>query len=142
MERGRRKIVLDTTWYVSGTINRKSRRTLYSVLADKRNVIYYSSELLSEYKEVIQRKKFRKYVSLEQASKFLKLILPRLIFASAKSKVILSRDRKDDYLLSLSNDVKANFLITSDDDLLVIKKIGITKIVTMSEFKLMSLKKF
>ena len=112
MERGRRKIVLDTTWYISSTINKKSRRTLYSIFADRRNVIYYSSELLSEYKEVIRRKKFRKHVSLQQASKFLKLILPRQEFAEVKSNVILSRDKKDDYLLSLSIDVKANYLIT------------------------------
>ena len=134
------RIVLDTNWFVSETINRKSRRTLYSILSEAQHVIFYSAELLAEYNEVIRRDSFRKYVSPQQVRKFLKLVLPRLTLIHSKSKVILSRDRKDDYILGLAKDSNADFIITSDYDLLVIKKFGKTKIVTMSEFIQLALK--
>ena len=49
---GRYKVVLDTNWYVSATINRRSRRTLYDILTNKKLEIFYSKELLQEYQHV------------------------------------------------------------------------------------------
>ena len=46
----------------------------------------------------------------------------------------LARDANDDFLLSLAKDGKATFLITGDKDLLVLKKINQTKIVSISDF--------
>ena len=45
------------------------------------------------------------------------------------------RDTKDNYLLNLSIDGKADYLITGDKDLLVLKKIENTQIVTLKEFE-------
>lgn len=45
-----------------------------------------------------------------------------------------SRDVKDNFLLSLAVESKADFLVTGDEDLLVIKKIKRTKIVTWNDF--------
>ena len=59
---GRYEIVLDTNWYVSATINRRSRRTLYDILTNKKLEILYSKELLQEYQHVIARPKFAKYI--------------------------------------------------------------------------------
>ena len=48
--------------------------------------------------------------------------------AHVKSKIELCRDSKDDFLLSLAMDSKADYLITGDNDLLDLKTIGKTKI--------------
>ena len=44
------------------------------------------------------------------------------------------RDPQDDMFLSLANQVGANYLISLDHDLIELKKIGVTKIVTPSDF--------
>lgn len=42
--------------------------------------------------------------------------------------------KKTIFLLNLAIDSKADFLITGDEDLLIIKEIGKTKIITMRDF--------
>jgi predicted nucleic acid-binding protein len=46
----------------------------------------------------------------------------------------ISRDADDDYLLALSKRVRANYLVTGDKDLLVLKQHGRTQIVTFATF--------
>jgi uncharacterized protein len=48
--------------------------------------------------------------------------------------VDVSRDKKDNYLLALSEASQADYLITGDKDLLVLKVSRGTKIVKMGEF--------
>ncbi len=127
-------IILDTNWYVSASINRSSRRRLYNILINENLTIFYSRELLAEYESVISRKKFEKYIRQEQASRFIGLVLSRLKLVEIKTLVRLSRDAKDNFLLSMSIDYGADYLVTGDPDLLVIKKIGKTKILNMEEF--------
>jgi uncharacterized protein len=50
------------------------------------------------------------------------------------SQVKVWRDRNDHYLLSLSRDARADFLITGDPDLLSLRKYSNTQIVTMKAF--------
>jgi hypothetical protein len=49
-------------------------------------------------------------------------------------QVELCRDPKDDFLLSLAIESNANYLITGDNDLLDIKVIHKTKIITMANY--------
>lgn len=50
------------------------------------------------------------------------------------SKVNVCRDWKDNFLLALSKDAKADYLISGDKDLLDLRKFGKTKILTLTEF--------
>lgn len=54
------------------------------------------------------------------------------------SNVDLCRDDKDNFLLSLAKDSEADFLITGDKDLLVLKKFEETRIVTIAEYQMIS----
>ncbi len=90
---------------------------------------------MTEFSEVIFRPKFRKIITGDQIQRFIRLILPTLEHIRLKTTVTLSRDPKDNYLLSLSKDGKAKYLVTGDPDLLVIKQFGQTSIVTMAEFQ-------
>jgi hypothetical protein len=49
--------------------------------------------------------------------------------------VKITRDEKDDYLLALAKKGKADILITGDDDLLVLKKHGKTRILKPAAFR-------
>ena len=51
-----------------------------------------------------------------------------------KSSVSVRRDPKDDFLLSLAKDGKADYLITGDKDLLNLGKFKKTKILTITDF--------
>lgn len=119
---------------VSASINRTSRRRLYDLLINENLTIFYSRELLAEYESVISRKKFEKYIRQEQVSRFIGLVLTRLRPVEIKTLVRLSRDAKDNFLLSMSIDCGANYLVTGDPDLLVLKEFGKTKILSMTEF--------
>lgn len=129
------KIILDTNWYVSSSINRNSRRQLFKILTNSNLEVFYSKELLLEYQEVISRNRFRKIVSETQVIRFLSLILPKLTVTTINKTVLISRDKKDNYLLALALECNADYLVTGDKDLLVLKEIGDTKIVKMSEFQ-------
>ena len=130
----RLKIVLDTNWYVSASINRNSRRRLYDLLINENLTIFYSGELLAEYESVISRKKFEKFIRPEQVNRFIGLVLTRLKPIEIKTLVRLSRDAKENFLLSIAIDCGADYLVTGDPDLLVIKDFGKTKILNMTEF--------
>lgn len=57
-------------------------------------------------------------------------------FIDVTSQIKFLRDNKDDFLLSLAIDGKADYLITGDKDLLEIKKYGETEVISISEFLL------
>ena len=127
-------LILDTNWYVSASINRNSRRLLYNLLINENLTIYYALELLTEFEAVIQRKKFEKYIRQDQINRFVSLVLTRLHQVEIKTRVRLSRDAKDNFLLSMALDCGADYLITGDPDLLVLGEFGKTKILNMTEF--------
>ena len=129
------KIIIDTNWYVSATINRQSRRILYEILTNPGLQVIYSKELLQEYLEVMRRAKFRKFVSKNQILRFINLILPKLSEVFITTTVKISRDKDDDYLLAMAAENNVAYLITGDIDLLVLEQISNTKILKMSEFQ-------
>jgi uncharacterized protein len=52
----------------------------------------------------------------------------------SQSIVSACRDPKDNYLLALAKDSNADFLITGDQDLLILENFDLTKIVTYQDF--------
>lgn len=129
------KIILDTNWYISASVNRKSRRTLYDILTKPGFKIFYSKELLQEYQVVIGRPKFRQIISETQVLRFLGLVLPKLTETKIGTTMAFSRDTKDNYLLAMAFESEADYSVTGDDDLLILKQVGQTKIVSMSELQ-------
>ncbi len=64
----------------------------------------------------------------------LKTIAEIAEFVEVTSEVSECRDPKYNFLLSLAIDVNADYLLTGDNDLLVLEKIGDSEIKTISEF--------
>jgi len=128
------KIILDTNWYISAAVNKKSRRKIYSLITNKNLIILYSKELSTEYSNVIQRDKFKNLISQSHANRFMVLALNELKKVKIKSSISTSRDPKDNYLLALAIDGEAEYLITGDIHLLELKAIGNTTILTLTQF--------
>jgi putative PIN family toxin of toxin-antitoxin system len=61
-------------------------------------------------------------------------INPKAEFVAIRSQITLCRDPKDNFLLALAKDGKATHLITGDKDLLVLNKIGKTKILSITDY--------
>lgn len=87
-----------------------------------------------EFLNVVERPKLKKYISRKELVFVLETIDEVAEFVNVTTEVTECRDPKDNFLLSLAVDGKADYLLTGDKDLLVLEKIGGTKIKTISEF--------
>jgi len=127
------RIVLDTNIFIyfliSGSFNK-----LEKLLKLNKVKLLFSEELLEEFLKVISRPKFKKYFSDKDVTNLLNHIHEYADLIEVHSQVTVCRDKKDNFLLSLCYDGKADFLITGDEDLLVLKKYKRTSIVKIAEY--------
>ena len=75
-----------------------------------------------------------KYVKPERIIETLELMAEACIEVALSSTVQISRDAKDNYLLALCQDASLDYLITGDNDLLVLETHQNTKILTFADF--------
>ncbi|WP_236721430.1 putative toxin-antitoxin system toxin component, PIN family [Trichormus sp. NMC-1] len=75
----------------------------------------------------------QKYFPSNKVNELIKLLRTIGVFINITSEVFICRDAKDNYLLALAKDSDANFLVTGDQDLLVITKFENTAIVSYQE---------
>jgi len=70
MIESKKRYVLDTNLIVSGTLNENSTSGEAFAKARSEGVILQSSSTLAELEEVLSRKKFEKYLSIEKRIEF------------------------------------------------------------------------
>lgn len=129
------KIIIDTNLWISFLLTKQY--AFLDALLNKRKVkLIFSDELLAEFFEVVQRPKLSKYFQNKDLEQLIELINLYAEFYTVKSTVDFCRDEKDNFLLALAKESNADFLITGDKDLLVIKKFENTEIVTIVEYRL------
>lgn len=132
------KIIIDTNLWISYLITKKFKRLDKLLYNDKARLVF-SQELIDEFIVVANRPKFRKYFSSNDIAKLLEAFSAYGEFVIVKSNIKVCRDLKDNFLLSLSIDSQADYLITGDNDLLEIKVFGKTSILTITDFELILL---
>lgn len=96
--------------------------------------LIYCRELLDEFLDVVRRPKLRKYFSKSKIEIALEIIIDFAVFIEVTSQVNICRDPKDNFLLSLAIDSEAKFLVTGDLDLLILKSIRDTEIISINDF--------
>lgn len=127
-----KRIILDTNLWIHFLIS-KDLKNLDKYIFQGKLIIVFSQELLEEFIEVSGRPKFRKYFSFESITHLLRLFDFYGDFVKTSSQINLCRDKKDNFLLNLAVDGKSDYLVTGDEDLLALKMIEKTKIITISE---------
>lgn len=128
------KIIVDTNLWISFLIGKKLSM-LKILFTHPGLTIYVSDQLIEEFKEVSSRNKIRKYISEQDILETIKLIdLHCCYFNISKVAVSPIRDVKDLFLLSLSDRIPADYIVTGDKDLLILQNHNQTKIVTYSVF--------
>jgi putative PIN family toxin of toxin-antitoxin system len=128
------RVILDTNLWISFLIS-KRLRVINNLFNRESVTLIFSRELLDEFIEVAQRPKFKKYFSITDLERLLTLFDTYGELVTVSSTVDLCRDEKDNFLLALAKDSRANYLITGDEDLLIIKKFEDTEIVSYTQFE-------
>ncbi len=127
------RVIIDSNIWISFLLS-KEYLTLNELLFSKNVTLLYSDELVAEFIEVTRRDKFKKYFDEDDAENVLLQIKNQSVLITVESKIVACRDPNDDFLLALAVDGKATHLITGDKDLLVLKRFGKTKILTLKEY--------
>jgi len=105
-----------------------------SLFSSGKICLLFSERLFAEFVGVASREKFRKYFSesdIHELSAKMKKVAKIIQTTTIQTQC---RDPKDNFLLELAVDGKADYLITGDDDLLVLKTVKKTQIVTFGDF--------
>jgi putative PIN family toxin of toxin-antitoxin system len=127
------RIIIDTNLWISFLIT-KNFTKLDEIIFSKKCVLVFSKELLEEFLTVAKRPKFRRFFSSSDIEEILETIQEYAEFIEVTSKTEVCKDPKDNFLLSLSMDGSADFLLTGDNDLLMLTKFRKTAIITISDF--------
>ncbi len=127
------RIIIDTNLWISFLIT-KDFTKLDKIIFSGNGILVFSQELLDEFLEVARRPKFRRFFSVANIEEILETIDEYADFVKVQTQIEICRDPKDNFLLSLSVDGNADFLLTGDKDLLDLTKFGETKIITISDF--------
>ena len=129
----RDKVIIDTNLWISFLISRDYSK-LDTLLLSGKCILIFNEELLEEFLTVSQRPKFRKFFSVKEINLLLTSLEEYMLFINNNSVVNICRDEKDNFLLALAVDAKADYLLTGDKDLLELNKIRKTRIITISSY--------
>jgi|SRR5690606_18415294 len=121
------KIIFDTNLWISFLIT-KDYSFLDEYVENGKVKLVFSEELILEFIEVVSRTKFKKYFTDKDIKHLFNIFDKFGILIKVTSDVYVCRDSKDNFLLNLTIDSKADYIVTGDKNLLEIKKIKKTKI--------------
>jgi uncharacterized protein len=127
------KIVFDTNIWISFAIGKKLSY-LNKILLDRKIKTFVCDEMMIEFYRVASSSKLSGYLTKERISETIQLIKATTEIISIHKTASASRDSGDNYLLDLSQQIHADYLVTGDKDLLVLKEYKGTKIMPFSEF--------
>ena len=114
------RFVLDTNVIVSAVLLKESipRQAFDKALEEGKILI--SVPVLLELAEVLSRKKLNKYLLEEERMRFLVALLREAELVEITGTVTDCRDAKDNKFLELAISGKADYIVSGDEDLLVL----------------------
>ena len=127
------KLIIDTNLWISFIISNKQNLLDQLVFSGKARFLF-SKELITEIESTITKPKLKKYFGSNALEEMLSTFEPFIDLTDVESIITICRDPKDNFLLALAKDGKADYLLTGDKDLLDLKKFGKTKIFTITNF--------
>jgi uncharacterized protein len=128
------KIVIDSNIYISATLGGLVKQQFSLLLDNTKIKICTCSKQLLEIDIALEKPFLKKHLSLtgiEALKAFLKYGTSSVILIS---EVDICRDKKDNYLLALCSDSNSDYLITSDNDLLILDSFQTCKIISLKDF--------
>lgn len=123
----------DTNFLVSAAIKPSSIPSIVLNIILKDHELLFNWETFKELKETLDKDKFKKYLALSDKDSFLNNLVEKNTFKVTHITTNICRDPKDNMFLSLAEEYLADFIITGDMDLLIIKQYKSIKIITPRE---------
>ncbi|MCL2041240.1 MAG: putative toxin-antitoxin system toxin component, PIN family [Bacteroidales bacterium] len=132
MQNFSKRVIFDSNIWVSFAIGKRLNE-LRMALTHPKIEVFVCRKLLWEVSTVIQQPKLFKYISQERQKLLLEL-MQACQCVGIVEQISISRDPNDDYLLDLAATTNADFLVTGDNDLLILKTFQNASIVSFASF--------
>lgn len=128
------KVVVDTNVLVSAAVAGKNPGTVLVFIADNPQVEWIvSAEILSEYREVLNRPKLK--LTEVQKQRWFTIIEEATTLIDVNVEVDFPRDSKDAKFIACALASEADFLITGDRDFTEVEDLGKTRVISVLLFK-------
>ncbi|AFY75370.1 putative toxin-antitoxin system toxin component, PIN family [Synechococcus sp. PCC 7502] len=114
------RVILDTNVLISGLLSRSSIPQQVFDYVISSAILLMSEPTNAELERVLAKPKFDKYISLERRIKFFASITNRAELVAIDSSIDICRDPNDNKFLDLAISGKSDYIITGDNDLLVL----------------------
>jgi putative PIN family toxin of toxin-antitoxin system len=128
-----KKVILDTNLWISFLISKKFS-AIDSLINNGDILLIFSEESLEEFVTVARRPKISKYIPESAIDEILYLFHKYGKLIKVISNIADCRDQKDKFLLNLAIDSNADYLVTGDSDLLTLKRVKNTRIMSWNDF--------
>jgi uncharacterized protein len=130
----RPRVVFDTGVLVSAAIFNESIPGRSLLTALHLGEIVFSPATIHELQQVLTRAKFDRYLQLSTRRRFMAALIRRATIMETAISIHVCRDPQDDKFLELAATCQASYLITGDDDLLVLNPYQGIPILTPADF--------
>lgn len=128
------RVVIDTNVLVSAAVvGRDPEAIILFVVSNPEIEWIVSTEILTEYQEVLSRPRLR--LSEKQKQRWFDVLNSATTKVDVELEVDFPRDRKDAKFLACAVAANADFLISGDRDLTDVQTWGNTTIISVSLFK-------
>lgn len=130
------KVVIDTNVFVSSLIGKTKTNPKEIIDGFKKNKfsLVLSPAILKEIEETFKEPELKSIINEDEAFILLGLIRIKGLFVVPRHKINICRDVHDNKILEAASEVNANFIVTGDEDLLVLKSFHGIPIVKPKEF--------
>jgi len=129
-----RRFVLDNNILVSALLVKNSAPFWVIKKVEEMGVILYSEVTLLELNQVLNRKKFVKYFTVEEKQEFIVKLIESAELVMITESIDICRDPKDNKFLELAVSGEADFIVSGDQDLLVLNPFRNIEIITANDF--------
>jgi putative PIN family toxin of toxin-antitoxin system len=127
------KIIIDTNILISAALKGgKAKIIIAYIISSTEYQWLVSPEIMDEYKNVLNRPKFR--LSETQKREWFEIIDLATILVEVNVSINFPRDQKDAKFLALCISSEANYFITGDKDFEDIIDLELTQIISASKF--------
>lgn len=132
--RREKRVVIDTNVLISGILLPSStpKKALEIIFQNTTPIV--SSETFRELHEKLALPKFDRYISARERQLFLRQLLSVSAFIPVSSTITDCRDPKDNKFLELAVDGSAEYIVSGDQDLLVLNPFRGISILSPQEF--------
>ena len=128
------RVVFDTNVLVSALLLPDSTPRLALSLAIEKGVVLLSFSTLAEIYDVLNRKRFRRYIDEEDIRTFVAALTRQSQWVDVGERITMCRDAKDDKFLEVAVSGRATHIVTGDSDLLALNPFRDIQIVRPHTF--------